>query len=172
MVPTLQDGSLYLSESTAILRYLSDNHSSDHSLYPTDPKERAVIDMHLGVGADILIAEGLGVYFKIMHPIGMIPETALAKNNVKECDQIIAKLLPVINTYLETHAYLCGDKLTLVDFKTYPALLAIQSWEIAEYSAYPKVVEYLKTLPEKHAAFKTLLDSYSAVKKPTMEMVH
>ena len=55
-VPLLVDGDLVLSESLAILRYLTDKYAMDDALYPPAPQKRALVNMHFGFLNDLRIA--------------------------------------------------------------------------------------------------------------------
>ena len=46
-VPTIVDGDLSLWESRAILQYLFNKYAPKSSLYPSDPKKRAIVDRAL-----------------------------------------------------------------------------------------------------------------------------
>lgn len=56
-VPVLVDGDFVLTESRAIAIYLTEkNFPNGHSLYPTDVKQRAVINQRLFYDATVLHA--------------------------------------------------------------------------------------------------------------------
>lgn len=52
-VPTVDDDGFVMSESRAIATYLVDAKSPDHTLYPTDPKARFIIDHRLYYDATV-----------------------------------------------------------------------------------------------------------------------
>ena len=46
-MPTIVDGDLSLWESRAIIQYLANQYAPNTSLYPSDPKKRAIVDRTL-----------------------------------------------------------------------------------------------------------------------------
>ena len=46
-IPTIDDDGFYLNESRAICAYLVNQHGKDDTLYPKDPKVRALVDQRL-----------------------------------------------------------------------------------------------------------------------------
>ncbi|GBP40297.1 Glutathione S-transferase 1, isoform C [Eumeta japonica] len=53
-VPTMVDGDFTLWESRAISRYLVNEYGKDSSLYPEDPKVRAMVDQRMDFDLGIL----------------------------------------------------------------------------------------------------------------------
>ena len=52
-IPILEDGDFTLYESIAIIRYLADTFDKSETLLPKDPKQRALVNMHLAVLNDV-----------------------------------------------------------------------------------------------------------------------
>lgn len=46
-IPVLDDNGFLLGESIAIMQYLCEQYASDSSLYPKEPKKRAIVNHRL-----------------------------------------------------------------------------------------------------------------------------
>ena len=66
-VPVLIEGDFTITESLAIAKYLCDKGEGT-SLYPRDPKQRAVIDMHIAILNDLRMNQIKLNYLQVLEP--------------------------------------------------------------------------------------------------------
>lgn len=164
-VPTLDDNGFHLSESRAILAYLVERYAKDDSLYPKDPKKRAVVNQMLYFDATTLWQRTINYYVPIVFD-GAEPDPA--KYSKLELGY------QILDKYLEDQAWAAGDQLTIADFSLVASVSTIEvvRFDIAKY---PNVSKWLakakKTIPKyeelNHAGclkFKEMYDSKAGKK--------
>ncbi|XP_011691911.1 PREDICTED: glutathione S-transferase 1, isoform C-like isoform X1 [Wasmannia auropunctata] len=105
-VPTLDDNGLYLWESRAIMTYLVNQYGKDDSLYPKDPKKRALVDQRLYFDLGTLYQSYADYYYPLVFS-GVTPEQA-------KFDKI-NNALSFLDKFLEGENYVAGKTLTLAD---------------------------------------------------------
>jgi glutathione S-transferase len=114
-IPTLVDGDLVLSESNAILLYLSESHG-DLRLYSRDPAERAVIASWLFWEA----AHWQPVLSLVLAAsVGPLLRSGAGASRATEPDWKDERLLPLLARLegsLRGRAFLAGEALSLADF--------------------------------------------------------
>uniref|UniRef100_A0A6B2EB86 glutathione transferase n=1 Tax=Phlebotomus kandelakii TaxID=1109342 RepID=A0A6B2EB86_9DIPT len=110
-VPTLDDDGFILWESRAISQYLVSTKAPGSSLYPTDPKKRAVVDARLYL--DAYLQATARIIFYSIHTLG---EKTIAYDKKLRLYQLLESL----ETMLEGNQYVAGDEICLADL----ALLA------------------------------------------------
>ncbi|CAG2163073.1 unnamed protein product, partial [Oppiella nova] len=101
-IPTIVDEGFVLWESRAVMQYLCNKYGPDSTLYPRDPKKRAIVDRWLNYDTSLMESMKSGVAFCGVNP----PEdkiTAL-KTNLKLTDQLIGD-----------KRYVTADHLTIAD---------------------------------------------------------
>ncbi|XP_055976768.1 glutathione S-transferase theta-2B-like [Sorex fumeus] len=118
-IPVLKDGDFVLSESVAIMIYLSTKYKTANHWYPPDPSIRARIHEYLGWHADCIRGTfGVPLWVKVIAPISglQIPEEKVEHNKV-----LMDKALQKLEDYfLGNKAFLASQEVTLAD------LLALQ----------------------------------------------
>ncbi|XP_071653766.1 glutathione S-transferase 1-like isoform X1 [Temnothorax longispinosus] len=105
-IPTLDDNGLYLWESRAIMSYLANQYGKNDSLYPKDPKKRAVVDQRLYFDLGTLYQSFADYYYTLVFS-GVTPEQA-------KYDKV-NNALAFLDKFLEGEDYAAGKTLTLAD---------------------------------------------------------
>ncbi|XP_054008364.1 uncharacterized protein LOC128892183 [Hylaeus anthracinus] len=159
-VPTIDDNGFRLWESRAIMTYLAEQYGKDDSLYPKDPKKRAVVNRVLYYDACTLYKAFSDYYYPIIF-------AKAPKDQDKY--EAMGKALSSLETALQGQDYVAGKNMTLADL----ALLAtISTFEAMNYdfSPYKNVMRwYAKAKSEAPKyeecndkgvkAFKTMVES-------------
>ncbi|MGE0735709.1 MAG: glutathione S-transferase family protein [Alphaproteobacteria bacterium] len=124
LVPTLIDGDFVLWESNAIVRYLSAKYGAG-TLWPTDPRERAMGDKWMDWQISTLFAYLRPVFWTL---IRTKPEDrdmkALAVNRDK-----LAQLYAMMDDALGRTPYLSGERFSMADI---PAGLTTFRWYVLD----------------------------------------
>ncbi|XP_032312297.1 glutathione S-transferase D2 isoform X2 [Drosophila ananassae] len=128
IIPTIVDDGFVLWESRAITAYLVEKYGKDDSLYPKDPQKRAVVNQRLYF--DMGIYNAMFKYYFIAFSTG--------KYGSEEDFKGLENVFGFLNTFLEGHDYVAGDKLTIADI----SILASVSTLVAmgfELTKFPNV---------------------------------
>ncbi|CAK1579464.1 unnamed protein product [Parnassius mnemosyne] len=105
-IPTMDDNGFILWESRAIMAYFVNAYGADDSLYPEEPKQRAIVDQRLNFDLGTLFLR----YLKLYAPI-LFHGEAYDETKAKMLDEALGWL----NSMLEGRAFVAGDKLTIAD---------------------------------------------------------
>ncbi|XP_069700043.1 glutathione S-transferase 1-1-like [Periplaneta americana] len=141
-VPTIVDKDLVMCESRAIICYLADQYGKDDSLYPKDPKKRAIVNHRLNFDATCLYQKFLDYYVPILYR-GSDGDP----DQCKRFEDAFSKL----DKYLEGQTWAAGDHITIADF---PLIATVSSAEIFGFdiTRYPNVSRWLanakKSIPK------------------------
>ncbi|XP_069700044.1 glutathione S-transferase D1-like [Periplaneta americana] len=141
-LPTMVDNGFVLCESRAIICYLADQYGKDDSLYPKDPKKRAIVNHRLYFEATCLYQRFLDYYVPILYR-GSEGEPAQCKR--------FEDAFVMLDKYLEGQTWAAGDHITIADF---PLIATVSSAEIFEFdiTRYPNVSRWLanakKSIPK------------------------
>ncbi|BFG05192.1 glutathione S-transferase theta-1-like [Drosophila madeirensis] len=148
-VPAIVDGNFQLSESVAIVRYLSDKGQFSEKLYPKSLEARARVDeflewQHLGIRVPC------GLFFRSvwLYPVNGIapmPKTEKIQKLVKDVE---TNLEFVERLWLEKD-FLIGDQLTVADIF---GASEINQMKLCQYNVsekqFPKVAKWLARVRE------------------------
>ncbi|XP_003478004.3 glutathione S-transferase theta-2 [Cavia porcellus] len=121
-VPVLKDGDFFLSESSAILIYLSCRCQVGDHWYPPDLQSRARIHEYLGWHADNIRGTfGVTLWARIIAPLmGLqIPEEEVERNKTG----MSQALQQLEDKFLRDKAFLMGQEMTLADLMSLEELM-------------------------------------------------
>ncbi len=111
-VPVIDDEGFVLFESNAIIKYLNEKNNAGY--YPTEHRQRAIVDQWLDFSSQHVGAAMNKVFFnRILAPKFQMEVDA---QSLKDGEKFLQNFLPVIHTQLGRHKYLAGAELTLADF--------------------------------------------------------
>nr|WCC58218.1 glutathione S-transferase [Pharsalia antennata] len=125
-VPTLVDNDFVVWESRAIITYLQNKYGRSDSLYPKEPKKRAVVDQRLYFDVDLF--DRFHQVYNRSTLVGGTPDPEKLKK-ANEC-------LEFLNTFLTESEFVAGDHLTLADLSilTQITTLDVMNHDLSSYS--------------------------------------
>ncbi|XP_058450667.1 glutathione S-transferase 1 isoform X3 [Malaya genurostris] len=135
-IPTLVDNGFSLWESRAIMGYLVEKYGKNDSLYPKDPKKRAVVNQRLYFDHGTLY-QRFGDYF--------YPQLFAKQAPDAEKEKKMLEGLEFLDKFLEGAKYVAGDSLTIADLSI---LATVSSYEAAkvDLSKYSNVSSWYERL--------------------------
>ena len=146
-LPYLIDGDFKMTESNAILRYISEKYKPE--LLGTTLKEKAFVNMAVGVLTDLFTAKA-----RLMYQGKDCPGNEQFKKTMKN-------KLNDLNKMLEKNKFLVGDKITYPDFLMDEITESINEFLEPIYDEYPNIKRHFETICELPAIKK-----YRAERKP------
>lgn len=118
-VPVLIDGAFALFESDAIVDYLEDAFPSGPSLWPKEPKRRAL-------ARRVAIEASAYLYPPVRMLVTCWGEPDAARGAVEEAKRQIARLLEAAAAQLNIEPYFSGEKPGAADFAVYPLVALLR----------------------------------------------
>ncbi|XP_057341252.1 glutathione S-transferase 1-1-like [Microplitis mediator] len=138
-LPTIDDNGFILTESRAIMGYLVDKYAKNDSLYPKDPKQKALVD-------EKLYFDLTRLYYNIFNAYIFV---TFGMSNVVDEDKVkqIERAFEMLNIYLGTSEFVAGENLTIADFSI---VISVGLAEIFGFdiTAYDNVVSWYERCKE------------------------
>lgn len=134
-VPVLDDGGLIIRDSQAILVYLAKRYGGE-AWWPDEPYRLAQITAWLSTAANEIF-HGPAL-LRVHHKFGRAIDVAKAR-------QTADKVLGIVDSHLESHDWLVGERVSIADLAIYPYLALAPEGGI-EIGAYPNIVTWFQRL--------------------------
>lgn len=103
-IPVLDDNGFFLGESRAILCYLAGKFGKNDSLYPKDPKKRAIVDQRLFFDLDLN-----------QRMFGVLMPKLFGKEPAPDAMTKIDDGLETLSRILDKHPWVAGENMTIAD---------------------------------------------------------
>jgi len=131
-IPTIVDGDFKLWESRAIMAYLAEQYGKSDSLYPKDPKARAIVNQRLYFDMGTLYQSFAEYYY---------PQLFAKAPADPEKFKKIETAFEFLNTFLAGSNYAAGEYLTLADLALFAT---VSTFEVAkfDFSKYANVAKW------------------------------
>ncbi|XP_018333399.1 glutathione S-transferase 1-like [Agrilus planipennis] len=158
-VPTLVDEDGFsIWDSHAINAYLIGKYGKDDSLYPRDPKERAVVDQRLHFDSGILFAK----LDPITKEIWFGESKSITENHVAAIKEAYSFLETFLS--IENESYIAGNSLTIADFSLIASVTTMEMFVPICPQLYPKLtawIQRIESLPYYNSANQNGLNVYA-----------
>nr|AVZ44716.1 glutathione S-transferase 1 [Grapholita molesta]UYI58584.1 glutathione S-transferase 13 [Grapholita molesta]WDQ36037.1 glutathione S-transferase 1 [Grapholitha molesta] len=135
-VPTLVDDGLALAESRAIITYLANKYGKGSTLYPEEPRARALVDQRLYFDIGTLY-QRFGDYF-YPQVFGGAPADQEKKQKVEDA-------LKLLDQFLDGQKYVAGPNLTLADLSLIAGVSSFEASDI-DFKKYSNVNRWYETV--------------------------
>ncbi|CAH0727835.1 unnamed protein product, partial [Brenthis ino] len=138
-VPLLEDGDLYIHESHTIMAYLCDVYGKDDSLYPKDPKQRALVDQKLYFDGQFFIRAR-----NISYP-------AIFEGVRKPSEKVINAVIEsydFLEAFLSKTKFIAGDKMTIADIAILSTLGATRFMVPVANKKYTKLTAWYTNMTQ------------------------
>ena len=137
-VPTLVDNHFALWESRAILGYLVEKYAKNDSLYPRDPKARAIVNQRLYFDMGTLFHRFYDYYVPML--LMGAPEDPEKFKKIEEC-------MEFLDGFLSESKYVAGDKPTIADYSVVASISTYDAigFDLSRFENVSRWYELCKT---------------------------
>lgn len=135
-IPTIVDNGFTLTESNAILQYLTEKYGRNSGLIPENIEERAAMHRMLDYDMATVYQRFLELHFyprKYQTPTG-----AHLKPNFDSA-------LKTFNDFLAGHTWVVGNKMTLADFRCASTFATLAAWNALDLAPYQNIINWYTT---------------------------
>jgi len=136
-IPTMVDDGFAMNESRAICGYLVQKYGKDDSLYPKDPKARAVVDQRLYFDMGVFYQSFGKVYYPVMFGGATSMDEAAKKD--------FANAVGFLELFLSQNKYAAGDQLTIADICLMASAVTFESADAKVFDNCPKIKSWMET---------------------------
>ncbi|CAF4879834.1 unnamed protein product [Pieris macdunnoughi] len=138
-VPTLIDDDFILGDSHAISMYLINKYAKDDSLYPTDPKLRAIVDQRLHFDSGILFPVLKYGFSQVVFQGGK-----------KLTDEAVEKIISAyeLTDQFATKTWLAGEQFTVADISCVACISTLNELIPIDAKKYPHLYAWFKRCSE------------------------
>ncbi|XP_063370310.1 glutathione S-transferase D7-like isoform X1 [Cydia amplana] len=133
-IPTMDDNGFILWESRAIMAYLVNAYGRDDSLYPKNPRLRALVDSRLNFDLGTLFLRYFNLYAPVLFHGDEYNEESAAK---------LDEALGWLNSMLEGRAFVAGDNMTIADITIVVTLSNLDAFGY-DFSAHDNVTKWFE----------------------------
>jgi glutathione S-transferase len=158
-VPVLHDGELELFESRAISRHIASHYDRQGTLYPSDPRTRALIEQWISVEQSYFRStEEIAIQLVFSKLFGYQPDLEKARDATNR----LKTTLEILDRHLATSTYFVGDKLTLADivFMPFTHLLSSTIQDLADlFASYKNFTRWWRLVSERPTWKKIITQS-------------
>nr|AWX68884.1 glutathione S-transferase delta 1 [Heortia vitessoides] len=133
-IPTMDDSGFILWESRAIMCYLVNAYGRDDTLYPKNPRQRALVDQRLNFDLGTLYMRYISLYGPMIFKGDPMDDEKAAKLN---------EAIGWFNTVLEGRTFVAGDNLTIADISLIVTFTCLDAFEYS-FSEYENVQNWFE----------------------------
>ena len=133
-IPTMDDSGFILWESRAILAYLVNAYGKDDSLYPKNPRQRAIVDQRLNFDIGTLFPRYLNLYYPMLFRGD--------EYNQENADKL-NEALGWLNIFLEKSAFVAGDNLTIADISIIVTITSLDAFKF-DFSEHENLTKWFE----------------------------
>nr|WGO51741.1 glutathione S-transferase delta 4 [Ectropis grisescens] len=143
-VPTLVDDGFSIWESRAIITYLANKYAKGSSLYPEEPKARALVDQRLYFDIGTLYARFSDYFYPQVFGGAPADKDKLAK---------IEDALQLLDKFLDGQTYVAGRALTLADLSLVASVSSFEASDV-DFKKYKNVNRWYETVRKTAPGYK------------------